>query len=300
VLNAKDRFSGGYVESTITLERTFLGHYERRHDLVVDARYFPPVATTSSRVVLFIVSRGWFEFTAPHAALFEAPATFLVSEDAYDGAHGERTVFFRSSGSPFVGYDLRFERTALLPLLEREPARVDLDEEVYRLVDGAPAIAPDDTLAWTSQTRAILLALARQGVIKEELAHSIRATEPRFARLWNAAALFARRFYAITTLDEMSNVLGLSRRQAARDLKSFFDTFSLARGGFREETRRLRLRVAVIGLSAKGATVDEIARATGYGSVHAMTRAFRDAGLPPPGLVRAELGAIPRASPPRA
>jgi transcriptional regulator GlxA family with amidase domain len=54
-------------------------------------------------------------------------------------------------------------------------------------------------------------------------------------------------------------------------------------------SRRLRLKMAVIMLSAKDATVAEVARVVGYGSADAMARAFRDAELPAPSEVREAL-----------
>jgi transcriptional regulator GlxA family with amidase domain len=51
----------------------------------------------------------------------------------------------------------------------------------------------------------------------------------------------------------------------------------------------LRLRTAVVLLSAAEATVVEVARLVGYGSPIAMARAFRDAKLPAPSVVQAEL-----------
>ena len=54
-------------------------------------------------------------------------------------------------------------------------------------------------------------------------------------------------------------------------------------------TLHLRLKVAVLFLSAEGISVAEVAEASSYGSVDAMARAFRDAGLPPPSKVQAQL-----------
>ena len=48
----------------------------------------------------------------------------------------------------------------------------------------------------------------------------------------------------------------------------------------------LRLRAAVLLLSAPDATPNEVAKVVGYGSLDAMGRAFRDAQLPPPSLVQ--------------
>ena len=51
--------------------------------------------------------------------------------------------------------------------------------------------------------------------------------------------------------------------------------------------RVLRLRAAVLMLSAPGSTPSDVARTVGYGSLDAMGRAFRDAALPAPSVVQA-------------
>jgi AraC-like DNA-binding protein len=50
--------------------------------------------------------------------------------------------------------------------------------------------------------------------------------------------------------------------------------------------RVLRLRAAVLLLSAPEATPSDVARTVGYGSLDAMGRAFRDAHLPAPSVVQ--------------
>lgn len=55
----------------------------------------------------------------------------------------------------------------------------------------------------------------------------------------------------------------------------------------------VRLRLAALLLSAREATIAEVAQRVGYGSVDALGRAFRDAGLPSPHAIR-ELVISPR------
>jgi AraC-like DNA-binding protein len=78
----------------------------------------------------------------------------------------------------------------------------------------------------------------------------------------------------------------LSQRQLGRDLGDLTRTFGLFGGGFRDAMRVLRLRAAVLLLSAPGGTPSDVARAIGYGSLDAMGRAFRDAQLPAPSVVQ--------------
>jgi transcriptional regulator GlxA family with amidase domain len=49
----------------------------------------------------------------------------------------------------------------------------------------------------------------------------------------------------------------------------------------------------VLFLSAEGASITDVARTVGYGSVEAMSQAFRLAGLPAPSVVQQALRDIP-------
>ncbi|MBL8744622.1 MAG: helix-turn-helix transcriptional regulator [Myxococcales bacterium] len=92
----------------------------------------------------------------------------------------------------------------------------------------------------------------------------------------------------LPSLDELALASGLSLRQLARDVDALTGSVGLG-GGWRALTRRMRLKLAVLCLSAEGATIAQVAKAAGYSSHDAMGRAFRDAGLPSPSEVRAAL-----------
>ena len=62
---------------------------------------------------------------------------------------------------------------------------------------------------------------------------------------------------------------------------------------WRSLTRRWRVKLALLFLGAEGVSVEEIARAVGYGSSSAMGRAFRDLGMEAPSEIQE---AIARAS----
>jgi AraC-like DNA-binding protein len=59
--------------------------------------------------------------------------------------------------------------------------------------------------------------------------------------------------------------------------------------GFRDATHLYRIRYATLLLSAPGVTATEIAKRLGYGTLTALGRAFRDAGLPAPSEISAAL-----------
>jgi transcriptional regulator GlxA family with amidase domain len=72
-------------------------------------------------------------------------------------------------------------------------------------------------------------------------------------------------------------------------MTEFFRAFHFIGTGWRDATRRWRLKLAVHGLSAADTTVGEVARVAGYGGSEAMARAFRNAGMQAPVAVRAAL-----------
>jgi transcriptional regulator GlxA family with amidase domain len=84
----------------------------------------------------------------------------------------------------------------------------------------------------------------------------------------------------------------MSMRQVGRDAKELSTAFGIG-GGYRDALLVLRLRTAVLMLSAEGAGVADVAKLVGYGSPIAMARAFRDANLPAPSVIQADLRGLP-------
>jgi len=84
----------------------------------------------------------------------------------------------------------------------------------------------------------------------------------------------------------------MSMRQVGRDAKELSAAFGIG-GGYRDALLVLRLRTAVLMLSAPDAGVGEVAKLVGYGSPIAMARAFRDADLPAPSAIQADVRGLP-------
>ncbi len=114
------------------------------------------------------------------------------------------------------------------------------------------------------------------------------------ARLWAGARLLASRFDLSGSLDQLADGCGVSVRQVSRSLQRFTSSLTVPFSQWRDSTRRIRVKMAVMGLSADGASVADVAAAVGYGSADAMARAFRDVGIPAPSQVRDELPADAR------
>jgi transcriptional regulator GlxA family with amidase domain len=133
----------------------------------------------------------------------------------------------------------------------------------------------------------LLAALATAGVIHRELADSVVTREPeRFVRLWAVMRPLYQRLATSASLKQIAELTNLSLRQLGRDLADLTRTFGLFGAGFRDAMRVLRLRAAVLLLSAPDGTPSDVARLVGYGSLDAMGRAFRDAHLPAPSVVQ--------------
>jgi transcriptional regulator GlxA family with amidase domain len=134
-----------------------------------------------------------------------------------------------------------------------------------------------------TEPRALAALLKALGVPIE-----ITLEEPeRLRRLWNAIEPLYAQYGAAVSIKQLAGALGLSMRQVGRDAKELASTFGL--DGYRDALLLLRLRSAALMLSAPDATVVEVAKLVGYGSPIAMARAFRDARLPAPSVVQAEL-----------
>ena len=89
-----------------------------------------------------------------------------------------------------------------------------------------------------------------------------------------------------TTLKELAHSVGLSLCHVGRTYDSAVSSVGLPSSEFREDSRIVRLRLAVLLLGGDGLNMTQVAEKVGYSGVVVMSRAFRDAGLPAPSDVR--------------
>ena len=256
---------------TAFLERRFRAVVMVRDRLLFDSAYVPPVKRPSPFVHLYAQLRGWLSIGggAPTAG----PLAYVLEETELD----RRTLSsptFRSWGCPGVIVEIRVPATDL-----RAPAglrRGPLSLPV-RVWDAYGALESDPSDAHLYE---VLVRLAEAQILSSDLTESVVRDEPeRFVRLWQVL----RPLYE---LKQIALVANLSLRQLARDLGEFTRTFGLYGAGFRAPIRVLRLRAATLMLSSPGVSPSDVARVVGYGSLDAMGRAFRDAGLPAPSVVQ--------------
>ena len=270
-------FGGGTLRSTVFLERRLRVHVVRRDRLLFDTAFAPPTRAPSAFVHLFAQLSGTL---APAGAPpLSGPCAFVLAETEFDRvARGART--FRSFGARCTVVELRLPGADVRPPIGLGHGPVPLAQPVwdaYRALEAAPG---------ESAVHRLLAALARAGVVSADLTASVVAEEPeRFARVWAVMQPLYQHLATSTSLKQIAALAGLSLRQLGRDLTDLTRTFGLFGGGFRDAMRIVRLRAAVLLLSAPDATPNDVARVVGYSSLDAMGRAFRDARLPPPSLV---------------
>ncbi len=276
VAKSNRAFGGSTLATTIYLERRLRAHVIIRDRLLFDSRFSSPAKRGGNFVHLYASLAGTFQVAGGIART--EPQLWALTETEFDRVQpGVRT--FRSFGAPSRVVEIRF------------PAK-DVVAPVG-LAHGALALPPaawDDYRAFAAGTGslvALIDRLASAGVIGRDLPATIVAAEPEhFARLWTTLRPLYEQYATSTSLKQISTLAGLSLRQLARDLTDLTRTFGLFGAGFRDAMRILRLRAAVLFLSAPDGTPTGVAREVGYGSLDAMARAFRDAKLPAPSVVQ--------------
>ncbi len=271
-------FGSSTLRSTVFLERRMRVHMVRRDRLVFDTAYAPPAKASTGNVHLFAQLLGTFEIAgAPPIA---APCAFVLAETEFDRVvRGART--FRSFGARCSIIEARVPAADLRRPVGLAHGPLALDAPVwaaYHALEEAPTEAA---------VFALINALGASGVLSPDLIASVVATEPeRFQRVWAVMRPLYQNLSASASLKQIASLAGLSLRQLGRDLGDLTRTFGLFGAGFRDAMRVIRLRAAVLLLSAPDGTPSDVARIVGYGSLDAMGRAFRDAHLPAPSLVQ--------------
>jgi AraC-like DNA-binding protein len=272
-------FGGSTLQSTAFLERSLRVHMVRRDRLVFDTAFAPPAPTPSACVHLFAQLSG--TFVPAGRAPVPGPCAFVLAETEFDRVvRGAMT--FRSFGARCTIVEIRLPRADLRRPVGLTHGAIHLDDRVwdaYRALQahpGEPAV------------HHLLATLAATGVLGADLTASVVAEEPqRFVRVWAVMRPLYQDLATSASLKQIAALAGLSLRQLGRDLTDLTRTFGLFGAGFRDAMRILRLRAAVLLLSAPDGTPSDVARVVGYGSLDAMGRAFRDAQLPAPSLVHA-------------
>jgi AraC-like DNA-binding protein len=270
-------FGGALLQSSVFLERRLRVHVVRRDRLVFDTRFAPPARRPSSFAHLFAQLSGTFW---PHgAAPLTAPCALALAETEFDRVV-DGAATFRSYGARCTIVEIRVPAADLCRPIGMGHGPIALAPPAW---DAYRALADDPS---EPAVHHLLRVLGDTGVLGADLTASVVTSEPeRFRRVWAVMRPLYHNLSMSVSLKQIAAFAGLSLRQLGRDLGDFTRTFALFGAGFRDAMRILRLRAAVLLLSAPDATPSDVARIVGYGSLDAMGRAFRDARLPAPSMV---------------
>ncbi|MEJ7603245.1 MAG: hypothetical protein WKG01_35485 [Kofleriaceae bacterium] len=276
--NSTRHFGASTLKTTIFLERRLRAHLVYRDRLVYDSAYAPPAKQETQNVHIYASLRGVMAMDgAPPVSGAQA---FVLAESEFDRVMPESRKF-RSYGEPCVIVELRVPAADLRRPIGMHHGPLVLPDQVWEAYHALEADPSEPTL------HRLIIQLGSAGILSSDLTSSVVAEEPeRFIRLWKVMKPLYEDLATSTSLKQIATIAGLSLRQLGRDLGELTRTFGLFGAGFRDAMRVLRLRAAVLLLSAPDGTPSEVARAVGYGSLDAMGRAFRDARLPAPSMVQ--------------
>jgi AraC-like DNA-binding protein len=290
VVRSSKALAGATLTSTLVFARRLWLNIIQREGLALDTR-FAPASRREPRTgtCVYLLLRG--RFAVHGGASFDGPVALAFSEQFLEGARGVRDATFCIDGSPFVAIEIHLAQADAV-MATASPVLLTVSTRTWdcvaRIAELARASTDEPLLAVALVD--LLGSLAEHAVVSREVVREVRAPVP-FERLLRAVRPIAERFALAATLDELSQSGNSSPRQLDRGMRDFLRAFPLVGTTWRATSVHMRLKIAVLFLSAKGATVNDVAHAVGYGSTEAMARAFRDAGIPSPSFIRDALHA---------
>lgn len=273
------------------LERHFRLFFVERGRMRFDTYFMPNRAEPGpGHAVLYALWRGALELR-DHGVRVGPRGAVLADEAFFEGSAEKPPARVIGTGESWVGLELRVERASLGPV-----AHGFADGTAFLVPTLADATFEAATAAQRALTEragavdatiALLQALAADGVLEGGVAEGVVREEPeRLARVWEVVEDAFARLDTGVPLQELADQRGVSLRQLARDFEELVSTFTVAVDPFRPQRNELRLRLASVLLSVPELTVAEVAQLLGWGSTTALDRAFRDARLPAPGVIR--------------
>lgn len=270
------------MRSTLLFERAVRGTVIRRESLAFDTKY---AAAASGKPEpaghLFLMLAG--RWIRDDGETCHGPVGFMLADDEIERPH-EGSHTFRTDGERVDVVQLRIASEKIRVPIGMSHGPLAMPATCWDAITTLVAHAPRGD---AGHVASVLDALAGAGIVDRSLTQTVISDEPeRFRRLWTALEPLYSTYSATTSLKQLASSLGMSMRQVGRDAKELSAAFGIG-GGYRDALLMLRLRVAVLLLSAPDATVADVARIVGYGSPIAMARAFRDAKLPSPSVIQA-------------
>ncbi|HEX7663623.1 MAG TPA: AraC family transcriptional regulator [Polyangiaceae bacterium] len=294
--NGERTLGGGRLAWSIAFGGRFWWIVVERTGLVLDTRWASGAKEASRpNACVYLLLEGEIELISPHPGKVSGPAAMILTEEQLEGANGARGLTYRASGEPFLTLQIHFPKS----MLAAEPPANASDPPVPLTLGHAAWEAAREVVATSKASletsdapmQTLVKALIAEGVVKAEASRPLVTKTPApLELLWKGIRPMVERLYLTPTVEEVSTATGISVRQVDRYVSQFLARFGhLGGSGWRMATRHMRLKLAVLWLSADGVSVADVAAATSYGSPDAMARAFRDAGLPTPSKLQSEL-----------
>lgn len=258
----------------------------QRRGLTFDTRWVPASPFESKgNACVYLLLEGSIQLYGSASARHVAPAALVLSEAQLEGSLGQRSLTYRASGDPFVAIQMNFPAAFVPVKAQDEPPVLRPPPDVWRL-----AARATEGSAFEADLVALLGALSAAGIVDAQAtAPKNREVPPPFQRAWGGLKPFIEKMVLTPTLQELTAAMGVSVRQTDRVLRQLVTHLGHLGSGWRSATHHMRLKLAVLLLSAPDASIADVATAVGYGSSDAMARAFRVADLPAPALVQAAL-----------
>jgi hypothetical protein len=267
--------------------------------LAYDTRFLPGASgAPKPRVCLYLLGAGSLEMHGRVVERFDAPVAIAMTLDQLEGAHERRALTLRASGARCSVIEIHLDAAAFTKSASL-PERIDLPDSVWAWATRALANFHEDEQRAEMEVVGMLRELASSGLVDAEAVGRAIAPMPAVLdQLWRGLRPVVERKLLSATTEEIAEGAGVTRRRVEQGMQYFIASTGLVGSGIRVVMNRLRLKAGVIFLSSEEGSVAEVARLAGYGSADAMGRAFRDAGLPSPTVVRQELARIALAQEP--
>lgn len=282
------------IDFDVVLERQFRVVSVRREGTTWDSRLAPPNAGRTDAHVVHVLLAGAVEWHEPGARVLEAPSAYVAPLAQVEGTAGRRVRTFRTTGSPFVAVELHVAADELVAPND-ERTVVELTPEIFGVAERWASlvhrVAPPDSKVREAALRELTRCLREQAITRRDLGATIRSDEGVYGVMWKAIAPFVEKMALSPSLGALSERTGFSTGQLDRRVTDFLATLRIPWPGWRDVTRGLRLRVAVLLLSNERVPLREVARRAGYSSPEALSHALTTEGLPPPLELRKRIAA---------
>lgn len=278
-------FGQAALHTVLFVERWFRAHLVIKSRLRFDTALSPPARASPARVTVYLVGAG--TVTTSRGAIHHGRLAWVLDAREFESPDPAATTF-QSAGDPAITLDLHVHQRRVAGPVGIDHGPRALAPTTWSAFDAlVAAIERADRIGADAAMGALLERLVGDGVLaRDQPPVGFAAGEPAgLVRTWSLLADAFARFEPRLTIDELSARSGLSGRQLRRGLHELAQTFDLL-GGFRDGLTVIRLRAALVLLSAPAATVADVAARVGYGSADALGRAFRDVDLPSPVEVR--------------